>query len=237
MVHRTRVAIVTGGTGALGRSIVSHFLQEGVAVAVPYRDANKLGETRPPFDAPEERLLFHAAHLEKEDDVSRVLQSVVQRFGGIDYLVNAAGGYRGGTPVDQLSVQEWEEMVTMNLHTAFLVSRGALRMMKQAGFGRIVTIAALAGISPGSRRAAYAVSKAGAIALTKAIAEEGKGLGITANAIAPGTIRTEANLASMPGADTSTWVTPEEISRLVLFLCSDEARSITGNVLRITGEK
>jgi NAD(P)-dependent dehydrogenase (short-subunit alcohol dehydrogenase family) len=149
----------------------------------------------------------------------------------VDVLVNAAGGYAGGSPLDQVTLEEWDSMVAVNLRTAFLMTRAVVGGMKARKFGRIVSIAAVAALAGGPRRIPYAVSKAGVVALTRDLASELKGTGVTANAIAPGVILTEANRRSMPQADTSSWVDPEEIASVIEFLCLRESRSISGNVL------
>jgi NAD(P)-dependent dehydrogenase (short-subunit alcohol dehydrogenase family) len=107
--------------------------------------------------------------------------------------------------------------------------------MRKQGFGRIVSIAAMPALRPAPGRAAYAVSKGSIVTLTEAIHEEVKGSGITVNAIAPSTLLTEANKASMPDADTTAWVPLSEVVALIHYLCSDEARSVSGNVIRIFG--
>ncbi len=126
-------------------------------------------------------------------------------------------------------------MLTANLKTAFLMCSAVLPFMRDAKHGRIISIAAMAALAPAASRGAYAIAKRGVITLTETIAEEVKGTGITANAIAPSIIVTPANRASMPAADVSRWVTPEEIAAIVLFLCSDDARSVSGNVLKVYG--
>ena len=126
-------------------------------------------------------------------------------------------------------------MLEANLRTAFVMSGAVLPLMRAAHYGRIISIAAMAALSPSASRGPYAIAKRGVVTLTETIAEETKGSGITANAIAPGIIVTAANRASMPSADVSRWVTPEEIAALVLFLCSESARSISGNVLKVYG--
>jgi NAD(P)-dependent dehydrogenase (short-subunit alcohol dehydrogenase family) len=115
------------------------------------------------------------------------------------------------------------------------MSGAVLPLMRAAKRGRIISMAAMAALSPTAGRGAYAIAKRGVVTLTETIAEEVKGSGITANAIAPGIILTPANRASMPSADTSRWVTPEEIAALVLYLCSEDARSVSGNVLKVYG--
>lgn len=233
-MNERRVAVITGGVGALGRVIVGEFLRGGYAVAIPYHAGPGSGTATLPFEN-DPGVMLRPADLRSETDVDRFIRSVAGELGPVHSLVHTAGGYAGGSPVEELPTEEWEGMITMNLTTCFLMCRAALRQMRAAKSGRIVTIAAMPAVVPSARKAAYAVSKRGVASLTEQIAEETRGSGITANAIAPSIILTEANLRAMPGADSGQWVTPEEIARLAFFLCSDDARSISGNVVRIFG--
>jgi NAD(P)-dependent dehydrogenase (short-subunit alcohol dehydrogenase family) len=226
MPIKGRTAIVTGGAGALGGAIVRAFLEEGANVGVPVR-GDTAGLTAPVF--------VKHADVSAEADAAAFVRAVRERFGGVHYLINAAGGYRGGKTIDQVDLDEWESMMAMNLRSMFLMSRAALPLMRSGGTGRIVSISALPAVKPGAKRGPYAVAKQGINTLTEIMADEVKGTGITVNAIAPSIIATEANRASMPDADVSKWVPPEEIAGLVLYLCSDHARSINGNVIRIFG--
>jgi NAD(P)-dependent dehydrogenase (short-subunit alcohol dehydrogenase family) len=231
---QNRVALVTGGTGALGRVIVSEFLASGHGVAVPTTPHERKSPPSLPFGATAD-VHVAEADLSEEGDVQEFVRGTLARFGRIDFLVNTAGGYAGGSPVEEVSLGEWERMMSLNLRTCFLMSRAALKIMRTSHWGRIINIAAMPALLPSTGKAAYAVSKRGVAALTEVIAEESKGSGVTCNAIAPSILLTESNVRSMPDADTSRWVTPEEIAKLVLFLCSDHARSISGNVLRVFG--
>jgi NAD(P)-dependent dehydrogenase (short-subunit alcohol dehydrogenase family) len=185
--------------------------------------------------AERDRVLLVQADLTREDQVTSFLSHVSGVFGSVHYLAHTAGGYRGGSAVADVPTDEWEAMINVNLRTAFLVCRGVLDMMRRQNFGRIVNVAAMSALAPGAKKAAYAVSKRGVVTLTETIAEEVKGTGITANAIAPSIILTEENRQSMPNADFTKWVTPEEIAQLILYLCSDRSRSINGNVIKIYG--
>jgi NAD(P)-dependent dehydrogenase (short-subunit alcohol dehydrogenase family) len=178
-------------------------------------------------------VLYFPADLRREEDVNGFIRAVQKEFGRLDILVNVAGGYAGGNRVEETPVAEWDAMMEMNLKTTFLMCRGVIPLMK--GFGRIVNVAAMPALRPAARRGAYAVSKAGVVTLTEVIHQEVKGTGITVNAIAPSTLLTEANKASMPGADTSAWVPLAEVASLIGYLCSDEARSVSGNTIRIFG--
>jgi NAD(P)-dependent dehydrogenase (short-subunit alcohol dehydrogenase family) len=234
MMEPKNTAVISGGAGALGQVLVREFVQKGYRVAVPTRQGGTTEQVESDSIA-SEGVLTVGADLTREADVRYFVDRVSGMFGGIGVLVNAAGAYAGGSLVEETSVEEWDRMMSTNLKSAFLLSRGILPGMRAHRFGRIITIAAMSALIPASRRSAYAVSKRGVVTLTEVLAEETRGAGITVNAIAPGTIRTDANLRSMPGADTGAWVSPEEIARLALFLCSDDGRSISGNVIRVFG--
>lgn len=224
------VAIVTGGTGALGRVICSAFVNTGVRVAIPVRRSGVLPAELPPGMA------FSAeAAIDTERGARAFVQAVTGRWEAPAILVNAAGGYAGGEAIGEISAATFEEMLSANLRTAFYMSGAVIPGMRRRGAGRIVSIAAMAAFAGSAKRGAYAIAKRGVVTLTETIAEEVKGTGITANAIAPGIIVTPANRASMPAADVARWVTPGEIAAIILFLCSADARSVSGTVVRAFG--
>jgi NAD(P)-dependent dehydrogenase (short-subunit alcohol dehydrogenase family) len=233
-MNQPKVAVITGGAGALGRVIVGEFLRGGYAVVIPHHAGSGTNPAPLPFES-DPGVMLRPADLRSETDVDHFMRSVAEELGPVHSLVHAAGGYAGGSPVEELPTDEWDRMIAMNLTTCFLMCRAALRQMRAAGRGRIVTVAAMPAVVPSAGKAAYAVSKRGVASLTEQIAEETRGSGITANAIAPSVILTEANLRAMPGADSTQWVRPEEIARLAFYLCSDDARSVSGNVIRIFG--
>jgi NAD(P)-dependent dehydrogenase (short-subunit alcohol dehydrogenase family) len=227
-----RVAIVTGGTGGVGQTVVRDFLARGVPVAIPV--SNSRGDAGSDMFPPE-KTFIRRADLRNEASVGEFIQAAQREFSQVDYLVNIAGGYAGGRRIEEITLEEWEGMLDLNLKTAFLMTRGVLPIMKKGGFGRIINIAALPAVLPSANKAAYAVSKRGVAALTELTHEEVKGSGITVNAIAPGIIDTEANRKAMGERDIARWVTPTEISRLIQYLCSDDARPVSGNIIRAFG--
>jgi NAD(P)-dependent dehydrogenase (short-subunit alcohol dehydrogenase family) len=226
-------AIVTGGNGALGRVVASTLMNNGIRVAIPVRPGSRGGDLPPEPENGTGMLFWRESDITAESGAAAFARETAERWGGVGILVNCAGGYAGGEKIGEVSAATFEEMITANLRTAFLMSGAVLPLMRGAKRGRIISIAALAALSPAPSRGAYAIAKRGVVTLTETIAEEVKGSGITANAIAPGVILTPANCASIPSADTSRWVTPEEIAALVLFLCSDDARSVNGNVIKL----
>jgi NAD(P)-dependent dehydrogenase (short-subunit alcohol dehydrogenase family) len=235
MRFQNRTAIVTGGTGALGSVVAEHFAEEGAGVAIPYSSEKSLGAVSQKLRQRSDKLLLMKCDLTDEAQVQSFADEVMKKFASIDFLINTAGGYVGGKLIDDVTLDEWDGIMKLNLRSTFLACRSALHVMRKQNAGRIVNIAAMPALSPSAKRGPYAVSKRGVITLTETIAEEVKGTGITANAIAPSIILTEANKQSMPNADFTKWVTPEEIARLILYLCLDDARSVNGNVVRIFG--
>ena len=224
------IAIVTGGAGALGRVICSAFVNTGVRVAIPVRGAGVLPEGLPPA------MVFSAeAAIDTEEGARAFVRAVAGRWEEPGILVNAAGGYSGGEAIGEISGATFEAMLSSNLRTAFYMCGAVLPAMRRRGAGRIVSVTAMAALTGGAKRGAYAIAKRGVVTLTETIAAEVKGTGITANAIAPGIIATPANRQSMPGANVALWVTPEEIAAIVLFLCSPEGRAVNGTVVRAFG--
>jgi NAD(P)-dependent dehydrogenase (short-subunit alcohol dehydrogenase family) len=235
MMFSGKTAIVTGGTGALGSVCVDHLFNAGLNIAIPYNSEKSLANIPKRVAQSPDKLLTIKTDLTVEDQVESFVAQVVKRFGTIDYLVNTAGGYAGGSTIDEVALDEWEGIMKLNMRTAFLICRGVLRVMRKQSFGRIVNIAAMPALSPSARKGPYAISKRAVVTLTETIAEETKGTGVTANAIAPSIILTDANRESMPKAEFSKWVTPQEIAQLILYLCSDESKSVSGNVIKIYG--
>ncbi len=226
-----KTALITGGAGALGGAVARAFAAAGANLVLPVRSEDQRGPVVSSFALPDARISVSAADLADERAVNRLVAEANAKFHSVDILVNCAGGYAGGKTIDEVTVDEWNSLITLNLTTTFLTCRAVLPLMKQRNFGRIVNIAAGSALSPGARRGPYQVSKRGVITLTETIAEETRGTGITANVIAPTIILTPANRASMPDADTSRWVPPERIAGMIIALCGDTG--VSGNVVRM----
>jgi len=183
-----------------------------------------------------ERLLLIPADLTQEQQVEALVEEIAGRWDGVDILVNLAGGWRGGKVVTEMSEEEWERVLDINLRTAFLINRAVLPYMVQRGWGRIVNVASKAVDDPLRRQAGYNIAKAGVLALTRSIAAEYRRRGVAANAILPSIIDTPQNRQRMPDADFSRWVRPEALAQAMLFLCSEEGGSINGAAIRIYGK-
>lgn len=221
-----KVVVVTGASGALGSVVASAFVQHGAIVAAVARESSKI-------KIESHQLLKFSADVTNEPDVIRLFDSIEKTCGSADILVHTVGGFLGGKNVQQTDVPDWDNMMSLNLRSAFLCSRQALSQMQKKGRGKIVTISAMAALEPKKNRAAYLTAKAGLIAFTQAIAEEGQDINVQANSIAPSIILTDANKRAMPDMDFSAWIKPEDIASTILYLCSDAADSITGNVIKM----
>jgi NAD(P)-dependent dehydrogenase (short-subunit alcohol dehydrogenase family) len=150
--------------------------------------------------------------------------------------VNTVGAYTGGINFWELETVVFERMLALNLRSGYLLCRAAVRVMLKQRQGVIVNVAAKAAFDHGAGAAAYAASKAAALAMIDSLAADLKGTGVRANSILPSIIDTEANRKAMPDADFSKWPKPEDIARVVLFLCSDEAKVIQGAAIPVYGD-
>lgn len=230
-------ALVTGGTGALGRAVVARFLADGMAVAVTYV-AEKEWEDLAAAEADAARagrLQGLHADLTDEDAVHGAVEAVAKSQGGLRVLAHLAGGYAGGVDVERTEAKAAHQMIDLNLLTAFWASKHAIPHLKRSGAGRIVFISSRGAIECYPGAAAYAAAKAGLLALAVTLSKELKESGVTANAVLPSVIDTVANRASMPGADHSTWVKPAEIAGLLSYLASKGAQAVSGALIPIYG--
>ncbi len=226
-----RVVIVTGvgGRGQIGFAVAEAFVEQGARVVVTGRTeavedhARELGDDVVPV----------VADLADPDGTARVVDTVRQRWGRLDVLVNVAGGLHVMKPVADTPPEEWQKEVDANVRTAFLMSRAALPLLRDAG-GAIVNFSSPAGLRATRGMAAYSVGKAGVVALTRSLALEEKDHGVRVNAIAPGMVDTAQNREEM-GEDAADWVQRDEIVRAVLFLAGDAGSGVNGETLRVMG--
>ena len=229
-----KIALVTGGTGELGKALTKKFLEEGADVVVTYRNDTELSEFRTSF--PE--VIAIKADVSEEEDVRRLFEEALAKKKGLHILCNLVGGYMPKKNLADLPANEWDFMFSLNLKTCFLCTREALRVMQKSHYGRIVNVSAMAGLDLGAGRGAYGISKAAVAGLTRVAGQEAKAFGgadITVNAIAPSILLTAANKKSADKEETDTWVTLEQAADLICFLASAEAGAINGETIPIYG--
>jgi NAD(P)-dependent dehydrogenase (short-subunit alcohol dehydrogenase family) len=229
-----KVIVVTGGTGALGRAIVESLLAANASVGVVGGRGEGVARLLAELAAGDQ-LAGEAADLTDEEQTRRAVEAVAARFGGIDGLVAAAGGFGGGRPVHETDLATWRGQQELNLTTAFLACKAVVPHLIARGGGAIVTIGSRPALRGTPSIAAYAAAKSGVLRLTEALADELRGRGITANCLLPGTVDTPANRAGSPGADHSRWTQPAEIAAVARFLLGPEARIISGAAIPVYG--
>lgn len=228
-----KVVVVTGATGALGQAVTWAFLQAGARVAATYtREAE--------FNALKENVSGHENLFGIKTNVldEASVQAMIEqagRLGSLDVLVNTVGGFLGGVPVAETTLEQFDKMFALNLKSAFLCCKHVLPVMIQQRYGRIINIGSQGGLHGGEGISAYGASKAGLINFTETLAVEGKQHNISANVIIPGTIDTPANRQAMPNANFSEWVTPEAVAQTILFLASEAAQAISGAAIPVGG--
>ncbi|MCS7066172.1 MAG: SDR family oxidoreductase [Fimbriimonadales bacterium] len=230
-----KVALITGATGALARVVARQFHEAGATLALTSTDDQRLHQLFADLALNPDHLLIGGVDLSDPAQAEAAVQQVVRRFGRIDILVNTVGGYKGGVPVHQTSIEDWDSMLTLNARVAFIVSRAVIPIMLQAGGGKMVHVVGRAGLAGSAGIAAYAAAKGAAIRLTESLAAELKEHQINVNCVLPSVIDTPANRAAMPSADFSRWVPPEAIGEVIMFLCSPAARAIHGAAIPVYG--
>lgn len=238
MATEEKVAIVTGATGALGRVVARTLVDEGYRVVSTYRTQAAEQDLEAFLGGPGKGLTSIEADVTNEKSVQKLFDKVISEFGRVDVLLNIVGAYVGGNDIKDTKEGDWDFMMNVNLKSAFLCSKHALPYMIERNYGKILSISARPAVEKRfrSKSGAYAVSKAGVAVLTETIAEEVRKFNINVNAVMPSTIDTPDNRASMPQADFSKWVKPEEIAQVILFLVSDNSSVTSGAVIPVYGK-
>jgi NAD(P)-dependent dehydrogenase (short-subunit alcohol dehydrogenase family) len=226
-----RVAIVTGGTGALGQSVTSRLVSSGATVAIPFAVPAEIDALRKRLGPAAGALHAAPADVTDEGALAAFVKGVLDARGRIDVLVNGVGGFAGGDLVST-PLAEWQRLMALNLTSAAIGCRAVLPAMTAAGYGRIVNIASRAVVPPQGGFIAYTVSKAAVITLTQALARE-VARGITVNAVMPSTMDTPGNRQAMPDADRSGWVSTEAVAEVIAFLASDTAAAVSGAAIPV----
>jgi NAD(P)-dependent dehydrogenase (short-subunit alcohol dehydrogenase family) len=221
-----KVIVITGALGALGRVVAEAAQKRGARVAGVDHAPSQVAATA-------ERIELGSVDLSDAAAAKKAIDTAASHFGRLDALVNIAGGFTFETVADG-DPKSWQRMYAMNVLTALNTCKAAIPHLVASSAGRIINIGAMGALQAGAGMGPYAASKAGVHRLTEALAAEHKGK-ITANAVLPSTIDTAANRSSMPKADFSKWVTPQELADVILFLASDAASAVTGALIPVAG--
>jgi NAD(P)-dependent dehydrogenase (short-subunit alcohol dehydrogenase family) len=228
-----QVVLVAGGTGALGRAVSLSFLEEGATVVATYQKQEEFDALRKEAGTRSSRLVGHNVDVTNEGRVGRLIADVVPKHGRLDAMINAVGGYAAGRSLWETDASVLNQMLSLNLTAGYVLCRTVVPAMLKQGRGAIVNVASKAATDHAAGAFAYTASKAAAVAMIDSLDADLKGTGVRANSILPTIIDTEANRRAMPNADYSKWPKPEDIARVILFLCSDEAKLIHGAAIPV----
>jgi NAD(P)-dependent dehydrogenase (short-subunit alcohol dehydrogenase family) len=231
-----KVVLVAGGTGGLGHAVSLAFLQEGARLIVADQKEQDFASLRQAARANASNFIARSVDVTDEAAVHQLIEGIAAEHGRLDVLVNTVGGYAGGIKLWELDSKLFDQMLTLNLRSCYVLTRAAAKVMLKHAKGAIVNVSAKAALDHGAGAAAYAASKAAALALIDSLAADLKGSGVRVNSILPSIIDTEANRKAMPGANFANWPKPEDIARVILFLCSDDAKVIHGAAVPVYGD-
>ena len=227
-----RTVIVTGGTGALGGSVVRGFLEAGARVLVSYVVEDEVAPFRQQFADAAGRVELHRCDVRRAAEVDALLRHVPS--GDLRAVVNLAGGYRW-TRVADTDDATLEHLLDLNLRTTFAMCRAAAPALVAAGGGAIVNVSARAALRGEAGNGVYGATKAAVLALTQSLSAELKGDGVNVNAVLPSIIDTPANRKAMPKSDPAAWVAPADLASVIVFLASDAAAAIHGAAIPVDG--
>jgi NAD(P)-dependent dehydrogenase (short-subunit alcohol dehydrogenase family) len=229
-----RVAVVTGGTGYLGTSVCKAFLEAGSTVVAVYLFEKELPYFEKTLGPLGKEAVLLRADIAKPGEMDRVVEEVLRRFQRIDVLVNTVGGYMAGS-VEETSPDDLDRAVALNLRPAFLACKAVAPAMTRAKRGKIINVSSEASLLGDEGSFLYSATKAGVNRLTESLARELHPARVQVNCVMPRIMDTPANREAMPDADVSTWVTTDQVARVVRWLCSEEADVITGAAIPVYG--
>jgi NAD(P)-dependent dehydrogenase (short-subunit alcohol dehydrogenase family) len=230
------VAVLTGGTGGLGREVARRLAATGHRLAITYLIPEEANEVEELLGLPESRLMLKRVDCSDPEAVNGFVKEVAATFGQINVLACLVGGWSGGRDVEETDDVRFERMMDLNLRTAFYATRAVLPHLREADWGRIVMIGSRSAVEPPAGQAMYNVAKAGVVALARSIAEEVSDSDITANVVLPSLIDTPAFREVVPFASYVDWPTPNEIATVIEFLLSPGASVINGAMVPVYGK-
>ncbi|MGH3520202.1 MAG: SDR family NAD(P)-dependent oxidoreductase [Haloechinothrix sp.] len=225
-------ALITGGTGGLGRAVTGAFLDAGYRVVVPWIEESELHGL-----SGDDRMHTVRADLFDPASTRQVAELAAADSGApLRAVVNLVGGFAMGSRVHETGIDEFERQLRLNLRPTYLTSQAALPHLIDGGGGAIVCVSSRAALRPFSGAAGYITGKAAVLALVDAMAAEYTQDGVRVNAVLPSVIDTPANRAAQPNADYASWVDPADIAKVIVFLCGDSSGVVGGAHVPVYGK-
>ena len=230
------VAVVTGGTGALGRALVPMLARRGLRLAVGYLIPEEARQLEEELDVDEDEILLRRVDATDRQQVDAFMQEAVDTYGHINVVTSLVGAWAGGRDIAETDDVRFDRMIDLNLRSAFYTVRAAIPHLQDVDWGRIVVVSSRAGLDTPSGQAAYNIAKAGVLSLARSAAVELEHTNVTANALLPSVIDTEATRAALPYADYIKWPKPHEIAAVIDFLASPQSAVINGAAIPVYGQ-
>lgn len=230
-----KVVVITGGEGPLGRAASKKFLADGAKMVIAWYAPDEWEEAKGLIADYKGQFVDMHVDATKEEQVKELMKKAKNAFGSLDILLHMVGMFHAGELLWEADTATLEKLLEVNLKSAFLCSKHAIRVMIEKGQGRIVFFPARLAIEPQPRFGVYAISKAGLITLMLALREELKDTNITVNAVMPSVMDTWRT-RRMPHAEPEKWVKPSDVADLLCCLCSDESGAVSGSILKVFGK-
>jgi len=231
-----KVVLVAGGTGGLGQAVSLAFLQAGARVVVTYRKEAEFAALKKAAGAGASSLTGHEVDVTDYAAAGKLVDTVLAENRRLDAMVITVGGYAGGLKLWEMDTKVFDQMLALNLRAGYALSRAAIPAMLKQGHGTLVNVSSKAAFDHAAGASAYAASKAAVLALMDSLAADVKGTGVRVNSVLPSIMDTEANRKAMPGADFAKWPKTEDVAKVILFLCSDDARLVQGAAVPVYGD-
>jgi len=235
-MHTENVAVVTGGTGALGQALVPLLLARNFKLAVTYLVPEEATALERRVDADDDTMVLRRVDCTDPEAVTRFMKETTATFGHINVVYSLVGGWAGGRDVAETDDVRFDRMLDLNLRSAFYTIRAAIPHLLEAEWGRIVAVGSRAAVDAPAGQAAFNVAKAGVVALVRTLANELDDMNVTANVVLPAVIDTEDTRAALPYSDYVRWPKPTEIASVLEFLASPQSAVINGAAIPVYGQ-
>ncbi len=230
------VAVVTGGTGGLGRAVIPYLVRRDFKVAVTYLIPEEARRLENELDLDEDRLMLRRCDCTEAEAVESFMKEVAEFFGGINVVAALVGGWAGGRDLAETGTVRFDRMIDLNLRSTFYTLRAAIPHMREAEWGRLIAVGSRAAIENPAGQAAFNAAKAAVTSLVQSLAAELDDTNLTANVLVPAVIDTAATRAAVPYADYMNWPKPSEIAAVLDFLLSPASAVINGAAIPVYGK-
>ncbi len=234
-MNGSNIAIITGGTGAVGRALVPLLVQRNFKLGITYIVPEQAAMLEAELDLPEDQLILRRVDAVDASATEDFFKETVETFGGLNVLVSLVGGWAGGRDVHETDDVRFDRMLDLNLRSAFNAVRAGIPYMRDQDWGRIVMLGSRQAVDPPAGQAAYNIAKAGVAALGKSVAREMSDTNVTCNVLLPSVIDTQRTREALPYADYVDWPKPDEIANVIDFLTGHRSAVIDGAQIPVWG--